>query len=96
MKGVVQQKGTLYLVCPKIMLPPINRDTPQNMPVLNGDISAGYLYFSLKSEEIGISRLPHTQTDFNYKITFYHCDLHNLRQYTVYFTVSNLSISPRI
>ena len=58
MKGVVQQKGNLYLVCPKIMLPPINRDTPQNMPVLNGGISAGYLYFSLKSEEIGISRLP--------------------------------------
>lgn len=43
---------------PKIMLPPINRDTPQNVPVLNGIISAGYLYFSLKSEEIGISRLP--------------------------------------
>ena len=40
------------------MLPPINRDTPQNVPVLNGIISAGYLYFSLKSEEIGISRLP--------------------------------------
>ena len=57
MKGVVQQKGNLYLVCPKIMLPPINRDTPQNMPVLNGGISAGYLYFSLKSEENGISRL---------------------------------------
>ena len=37
------------------------------MPVLNGGISAGYLYFSLKSEENGISRLsllrgskPHT------------------------------------
>ena len=58
MKGVVQQKGNLYLVQPKIMLPPINRDTPQNVPVLNGIISAGYLYFSLKSEEIGISRLP--------------------------------------
>ena len=58
MKGVVQQKGNLYLVQPKIMLPPINRDTPQNVPVLNGGISAGYLYFSLKSEEIGISRLP--------------------------------------
>ena len=57
MKGVVQQKRNLYLVCPKIMLPPINRDTPQNMPVLNGGISAGYLYFSLKSEENGISRL---------------------------------------
>lgn len=40
------------------MLPPINRDTLQNMPVLNGIISAGSLYFSLKSEEIGISRLP--------------------------------------
>ena len=59
MKGVVQQKGNLYLVCPKIMLPPINRDTPQNMPVLNGGISAGYLYFSLKSEENGIGRLSH-------------------------------------
>lgn len=46
-------------MCPKIILPPINRDTPQNMPVLNGGISAGYLYFSLKSEKIGISRLPH-------------------------------------
>ncbi len=43
---------------PKIILPPVNRDTPQNMPALNGIISAGYLYFSLKSEEIGISRLP--------------------------------------
>ena len=58
MKGVVQQKGNLYLVQPKIMLPPINRDTPQNVSVLNGIISAGCLYFSLKSEEIGISRLP--------------------------------------
>ena len=28
------------------------------MSVLNGGISAGYLYFSLKSEKIGISRLP--------------------------------------
>ena len=70
MKGVVQQKGNLYLVCPKIMLPPINRDTPQNMPVLNGGISAGYLYFSLKSEENGISRLSLFYADLFLALSF--------------------------
>ena len=42
---------------------------------------AGYLLFGVleMSNIKGSHRVtPPTQTDFNYKITFYHCDLHNL------------------